>query len=55
LHIGKTNLEKLDKLLSLIEGWVYVNSDMHTLNDFSFRQEWFDYIDRYLKQKKHTS
>ncbi|MFA6255760.1 MAG: PHP domain-containing protein [Candidatus Absconditabacterales bacterium] len=55
LHIGKTNLEKLDKLLSLIEGGVYVNSDMHTLNDFSFRQEGFDYIDRYLKQKKHTS
>jgi histidinol phosphatase-like PHP family hydrolase len=44
LHTGRTNLEKLDKLLSLIEGGVYVNSDMHTLNDFSFRQEGFDYL-----------
>lgn len=39
-----TNLEKLDKLLSLIKAWVYVNSDMHTLNDFSFRQAGFDYL-----------
>ena len=44
LHRGGTNLEKLDKLLSLIQSWVYVSSDMHTLHDFSFRQEWFDYL-----------
>lgn len=44
LHIGRTDLKKLDKLLSLIEWWVYVNSDMHTLNDFSFRQAGFDYL-----------
>lgn len=44
LNIGKTDTEKLDKLLSLIEGGVYVNSDMHALNDFSFRQAGFDYL-----------
>ena len=51
LHVGYTNLEKLDKLLSLIEWWVYVNSDMHVLNDFSLRQAGFDY----LKQKGFIS
>ena len=44
LHKDKTNLEKLDTLLSLITAWVYVNSDMHTLNDFSFRQAGFEYL-----------
>ncbi|EKD24662.1 MAG: Histidinol phosphatase [uncultured bacterium (gcode 4)] len=44
LHTKKTNLEKLDKLLSLVEWWIYVNSDMHTLNDFSHRQAGFDYL-----------
>lgn len=44
LIMGRTNLEKLDKLLSLIEAWVYVNSDMHTLNDFHNRQLGFDYL-----------
>ena len=44
LHTKKTDLEKLDQLLSLIEWWVYVNSDMHTLNDFSYRQAGFDYL-----------
>lgn len=39
-----TDLEKLNQLLSLLETWVYVNSDMHTLNDFSFRQAGFDYL-----------
>lgn len=36
--------EKLDKLLSLVEAWVYVNSDMHVLNDFHNRQLGFDYL-----------
>ena len=49
LHEKKTNLEKLDKLLSLIKAWVYVNSDMHALNDFSFRQEGFDYANNHLQ------
>jgi len=44
LHTGGTNLEKLDKLLLLIEGGVYVNSDMHTLHDFDHRQAGFDYL-----------
>lgn len=44
LSEGKTNLEKLHQLLSLIESWVYVNSDMHTLHDFSRRQAGFDYL-----------
>lgn len=44
LYMGGTNLEKLDKLLSLVEAWVYVNSDMHTLNDFNNRQLGFDYL-----------
>jgi hypothetical protein len=44
LAAGQTNLAKLDKLLSLIEGGVYVNSDAHTLNDFHFRQTGFDYL-----------
>lgn len=39
-----TDLDKLNKLLSLLETWVYVNSDMHTLNDFGFRQAGFDYL-----------
>lgn len=39
-----TNLKKLNQLLYLLETWVYVNSDMHTLNDFSFRQSGFDYL-----------
>ena len=44
LSLGMTDTEKLDKLLSLIQWWVYVNSDMHTLNDFSLRQAGFDYL-----------
>ncbi len=44
LNRGYTNLDKLNQLLALLETWVYVNSDMHTLNDFSFRQAWFDYL-----------
>jgi len=44
LHIQNTDLEKLNKLLSLIEWWIYINSDMHTLNDLNFRQAGFDYL-----------
>ncbi len=44
LNTQRMYFDKMDKLLSLIEAWVYVNSDMHTLNDFNLRQEWFDYI-----------
>lgn len=44
LHVGRTDLKKLNRLLSLIEWGVYVNSDMHTLNDFSLRQSGFDYL-----------
>lgn len=44
LHIGLTDLEKLDRALSLIQGGVYINSDMHALNDFSLRQAGFDYL-----------
>lgn len=41
---GWTNEEKLDKLLSIVEAWVYVNSDLHVLNDFHNRQLGFDYL-----------
>lgn len=44
LHTDKTDTSKLNQLLSLLETWVYVNSDMHTLNDFSYRQAGFDYL-----------
>ncbi len=39
-----TDLEKLDKFLSLIEAGVYINSDLHVLNDFHNRQLGFDYL-----------
>ena len=41
---NKTNLEKLNQLLPLIEAGIYVNSDMHTLHDFSHRQAGFNYL-----------
>jgi hypothetical protein len=44
LEMGKTDLEKLNKLLPLVEAGVYVNSDMHFLNDFNLRQAGFDYL-----------
>lgn len=44
LQLDRTDLEKLNKLLWLIKAWVYVNSDAHTLNDFSYRQTGFDYL-----------
>ena len=49
LSLGVTDLDKLNKLLSGIKAGVYVNSDMHTLSDFSLRQAGFDYIDQYFK------
>lgn len=52
LSMGRTNLEKLDKLLLLIEAWVYVNSDLHVLNDFHNRQLGFDYLKDILKRQK---
>lgn len=39
-----TDLEKLDKILSSIQAGVYINSDLHTLNDFHNRQLGFDYV-----------
>lgn len=39
-----TDLEKLEKILSLIEAGVYVNSDLHVLNDFHNMQLGFDYL-----------
>lgn len=44
LYKERHDYEKFNTLLSLIEAGVYVNSDMHTLNDFSFRQAGFDYL-----------
>lgn len=44
LQFNRTDLDKLNKILSLIKAWVYVNSDMHSFNDFSFRQAGFDYL-----------
>jgi len=40
----RADMEKMDILLSLIESGVYVNTDMHTLNDFHNRQLGFDYL-----------
>lgn len=39
-----TDLEKLEKILLFIEAGVYVNSDLHVLNDFHNRQLGFDYL-----------
>lgn len=44
LHSQWMNLEKFNSLLSLVQAGVYVNSDMHTLNDFNLRQAGFDYL-----------
>ena len=44
LNMWRTNLEKLNKLIHLVEAWVYVNSDLHVLNDFHLRQAGFDYL-----------
>lgn len=44
LNMWITNLEKLNKLIHLVEAWVYVNSDLHVLNDFHLRQAGFDYL-----------
>jgi Cys-tRNA synthase (O-phospho-L-seryl-tRNA:Cys-tRNA synthase) len=41
---GRTDLEKLDKLLLLVEAGVYVNSDGHVLNDLNTRNVGFDYL-----------
>jgi DNA polymerase (family X) len=41
---GRLNLEKTNELIHLVEAWVYVNSDLHVLNDFSIRQAGFDYL-----------
>lgn len=43
----KTDFNKLDRVVLMIEAWVYINSDMHVLNDLNNRQAGFDY----LKQK----
>lgn len=44
LNTWRTNLEKSNKLIHLVESWVYVNSDLHVLNDFNLRQAGFDYL-----------
>lgn len=44
LNMWRTNLEKLNRLIHLVEAWVYVNSDLHVLNDFNLRQAGFDYL-----------
>jgi 3-deoxy-D-arabino-heptulosonate 7-phosphate (DAHP) synthase len=52
LYKKQTNLEKLDKFMLLIEAGVYVNSDLHVLNDFNIRQLGFDYLKDILKRQK---
>lgn len=44
LTAGKTDTDKLDKLLKLLDTWVYVNSDMHTFAHFDTRFFAFDYL-----------
>jgi len=44
LHKERTDCEKLNKLIHLVEAWVYVNSDMHVLNDLNFRLAGFNYL-----------
>lgn len=44
LHAKRTDRKKLEKILLLIESGVYINSDMHTLNEFDYRQEGFNYL-----------
>jgi len=46
---NQTDLEKLNKIIPLINAWIYVCSDAHTLNDFNFRQAWFDYLNQNFK------
>jgi hypothetical protein len=51
LFTGRSDTEKMKEMLSLIEAGVYINSDMHTFNDFNERQAGFDY----LKEKGFSS
>jgi hypothetical protein len=44
LYTGRADTEKLKKILPLIEAGVYVNSDMHTFNDFNMKQAGFDFL-----------
>lgn len=44
LDTGRENTEKLKKLIRLVEAGVYVNSDAHTLYDFTKRQAGFDFL-----------
>jgi len=41
--LGRTDMEKLDKMLSLADQ-IYVNSDSHILADLSSRNPAFDYL-----------
>ncbi len=41
---GHTDLEKLKKILPLIEAGVYINSDAHVLNELNSRQAGFDFL-----------
>ena len=44
LNMNLIDFEKFNKLIHLVEAWVYVNSDLHVLNDFNLRQAGFDYL-----------
>jgi len=44
LDSEREDIEKLKKIIPLIEAGVYVNSDMHSLHDFNLRQVGFDFV-----------
>ncbi len=46
LNMNWIDIEKFNKLMDLVEAWVYVNSDLHVLNDFNLRQAGFDYLEQ---------
>lgn len=44
LNKWRYDLEKLNKLIHLVEAGIYVNSDLHVLNDFNLMYLGFDYL-----------
>lgn len=52
LYTDKTDKEKLNRLLPMIETWIYINSDMHTLHELDIKKIGFDYLKDILKRQK---
>ncbi|MCX6824114.1 MAG: hypothetical protein NT085_03220 [candidate division SR1 bacterium] len=52
LYTDKTDKEKLNRLLPMIETGIYINSDMHTLHELDIKKIGFDYLKDILKRQK---